>query len=650
MSAVTPPAAPDLEQLRRDYPYKYWGAHVDPQAGQTVFRVYAPAATAVGLMHERSGWSGQPMNRLPDGTWELAVPEDLRWCEYKYMIENNGSYLTQPYRMARIDPFSPRLALHHDGHNRTYNSIVPTPEEFPWTEKHLPRGHAPMSIYEMHLSTFHDGNYREIAAKIVQHVGYLGFTHVQIMPPFQTPIHESWGYLTGCPYAINERYGTLEDFKWLVNHLHENGIGVIVDVTLGFGIKDWDCGLAFFDGTDLYHHSGELGWNKQWQTRIYNKSNPYVNDYLCGLLTYLYNELGIDGARIDAVSAQIFYDYDRGVWDWPRNDRERVPLEMWDIFNGIGGDMNLDKGYWLSEAVDFEGLRFLRDLHLRVGYTAPKFFTIAEDSRRVFPRLATPVCDNGLGFTYAQNMGEMHRVRKYLTLPPKEKRIDVIEQIMTRQHPEKFVNAMNTHDECANGKTRLITELGNHIQLVGLAALCWFRPGAPMIFMGDEFCEEGWFDVWRGLDWGKTGPGALLHQQQMINNVHDLNQLLRREPALARHESWTLDRAGSNNEQLYFSFIRWGGEHRFDDGVWENHLDDIIFIRNESPRFTERAAEVYVPVQDAEYQVIYNSADERYIGRQGYNEHDPYWRVWSGGRMLFLDLLPYQNIALKLKR
>ncbi len=637
------------DEIKRDYPYKYWGAQVQ-ENGSTLFRVFAPAATRVELLREGHNWQSEPMQRLMDGTWEIKIAEDLRWTEYKYLIDNDSSYLSQPYKMARIDPFSPRLALHHDGHNRTYNSIVPTPDEFEWTCKHHKNGHEPMSIYEMHLSTFLDGNYREIAKRIVGHIGYMEFTHVQIMPPFQTPIHESWGYLAGCPYAINERYGTVEDFKWMVNHLHENNIGVIVDVPIGFGIKDWDCGLAFYDGTELYHHQGQLGWNNQWQTRIYNKSNQYVRDYLCGLLTYIHHELGIDGARIDAVSAQIFYDYDRGDWDWPRNDREKVPSEMWDLFNGIGGDMYLDKGYWISEAVDFEGLKFLRDMHLRLDHTAPEFFTIAEESRRVFPRLACPANEGGLGFDYAQNMGEMHRVRKYLTLPTKEKRIDVIEDLMTAQHPEKFVNAMNTHDECANGKTRLITELGNHIQLIGLAALCWFRPGAPMIFMGDEFCEEGWFDVWCGLDWGKTGPGAQLHQQQMTNNIHDLNVLLRREKALAKQGSWTLDRAGSNNERLYFSFTRWGGDFRNDDGIWENHRDDIIFIRNESPNFSETHAEVYVPVGDAEYQVIYNSADERYIGRQGYNDHDPYWSIHSGGRTMWVNLLPYQNIALKLKQ
>ncbi len=655
-SAVQAPAATtDIyagltpDEIRRDYPYRYWGARVMSD-GTTVFRVFAPAATGVDLLCEHLHWQPQPMLRLQDGTWETTVKADLRWQEYKYLIRNHSGYLPQAYEMARIDPFSPRLALHHDGQSRTYNSIVPTPDSYPWTHKHAGHNSAPMSIYEMHLSTFFDANYREIAEKIAGHVGYLGFTHVQIMPPFQTPIHESWGYLTGCPYAVSERYGTLEDFKWMVNYLHENGLGVIVDVPLGFGIKDWDCGLASYDGTDLYHHQGPLGWNNQWQTRIYNKSIPYVRDYLCGVLTYLYHELGIDGVRIDAVSAQIFYDYDRGQWDWPRNDRDKVPQELWDLFNGIGGDMKLDKGYWISEAVDFEGLLFLRDLHLRLRHTAPALFTIAEESRRVFPRLACPVEDNGLGFTYAQNMGEMHRVRKYLTLPPKEKRIDVIEKLMTRAHPERFVNAMNTHDECANGKTRLITELKNHIQLIGLAALCWFRPGAPMLFMGDEFCEEGWFDIWHGLDWGKTGPGAQLHQQQMTSNIHDLNHLLRTEPALARQESYTLDRAGSNNESLYFSFVRWGSDCRFDRGGYEEHKDDIIFVRNESPCQGGRAAEVCVPLANAEYQVIYNSVDERYIGRQGYNEHDPYWTIGSGGQMLFLHLLPYQNLALRLKR
>lgn len=637
-----------LEELRRDFPYRYWGAHVCD--GKTVFRVYAPNADAVALMRDGGGWQREPMSRLDDGTWETVIDGDLSGSEYKYWIENAHAENGAPYSMARIDPFSPQLAVSWPDGQRNFNSKVGDSAPYPWVCQHLQgAAHNPMSIYELHLDAFWGGNYREIGEKIVEHVGYLGFTHVQIMPPFQTPIHESWGYLVGCPYAINERYGTLEDFQWMIDHLHQHGLGVIVDIPLGFGIKDWDCGLAFYDGSDLYHHQGDRGWNHQWGTRIYRKADPYVNNYLCGILTYCYHELGIDGARLDAVSSMLFLDYDRGNWNWPRNDREKVPGEYWEIFNSIGGDVHLNCGYWLSEATDFEGLKFLRDLHLRLRHAAPDFFTIAEDSRRIFPKLACPLERGGLGFTYAQNMGEMHRVRKYLTLPPKEKRIEVIEKLMTRHSDEKFVNAMNTHDECANGKTRLITELRSHVQLIGLAALCWFRPGAPMLFMGDEFCEEGWFDISRRLDWGKTGPGAKIHEQQMTNNIHDLNRLLRNEKALFAHDSWTLDRAGSNNERLYFSFIRWGSAARYDDNRWESHLDDIVFVRNESPFNSPCAAEIYVPVENAEFQVIYNSADERYIGRQGYNEHDPYWTIWSQGRFLYIELLPFQNLALKLK-
>lgn len=648
----TPPAPPSPRAMdlpddirRRDYPYLHYGAQYTPEA--TTFRVHAPAATAVDLLCSRHGWRHEPMERDEAGDWSTQVLGIEPGDEYKYFIRNENGYLPKPYQMARIDPFSAQLAAHHDEHGAaTYNSVVCDPASFTWTHKHR-TGHGPMAIYELHLSTFWNAGYREIAEKIVGHVGYLGFTHVQVMPPFQTPLHESWGYLVGCPYAISERYGTLDDWKWMVNHLHAHDIGVIVDIPLGFGVQNWDCGLANYDGTDLYHHSGERGWNRQWQTRIYNQSAPHVRDYLAGLLTYAHHELGVDGVRVDAVSSQIFLDYDRGVWNWTRNDKNGLTQEHWDLFNSLGGDMWLDRGYWISEAVDFDGLFFLRDMHLRLAHTAPGLFTIAEESRRVFPRLATPVDQGGLGFTYAQNMGEMHRVRKYLTLPTHEKRIDVIEKIICGDHDERFVNAMNTHDECANGKTRLITELGNHVQLIGLAALCWFRPGAPMIFMGDEFCEEGWFDVHTGLDWTKTGPGAALHQQQMLANIHDLNAILRREPALARPESWTLCRSGSNNEVMYFSFIRWGGTPGFQSDNPADHKDDLVYVRNEMPHQLCRAAEVYVPCP-GEYRVIYNSIDERYIGRQGYNEHDPYWTIHAEGNHLFLEMVPYQNIVLKL--
>nr|AFP43336.1 starch branching enzyme 3 [Cyanobacterium sp. CLg1] len=638
------------ETIERDYPYLYFGAHVN--RNQTVFRVYAPNATGVWLMREGNNWSqkAESLTKNHDGVWEITIEEDLTYCQYKYWIENNSDYLETPYQMARIDPFSPQLASSWNGNGtRNFNSIVGDRHAFDWTHKKLEKGHEPMSIYEMHLSTFHDGNYRDIAHKIVEHVGYLGFTHVQIMPPLQTPIHESWGYLVGCPYAIYERHGTIDDFKYLVNHCHKNGIGVIVDVPLGFGIQDWDCGLGNYDGTDLYHHSGAKGWNNQWQSRIYNIGDTYVKNYLAGLCTYLHHELGIDGVRIDAVSAQIFYDYDRGFWDWPKNDREVMPMENWDLFNSLGGDRYFDdRGYWLSEAVDFAGLLFLRDLHARLNYTAPDFFTIAEESRRVFPRLACSVEEGGLGFTYAQNMGEMHRIRKYLQIPVGDRKIEHIEILIHNNSAEKMVNAMNTHDECANGKTRLLTELGSHIPLIGLAALCWFRPGAPMIFQGDEFGEEGYFDISHPLNWSRTGEYAALHEQQITNNFYDLNKLLNNEPALARQEISSMIRNGSNNERKWFSFIRWGSNVGFESNRWEDHEHDIIFVRNETHYMVECKAEIYVPV-GAEYQVIYNSIDQRYIGNHDYNQHDPYWIINAGGQFMYIDLLPYQNIAFKLK-
>lgn len=637
-----------LEVIKRDYPYQYFGAHANEK--ETVFRVYAPHATYVSLIRDGNGWNNkaEPMTLNAEGIWEITIPENLTWTEYKYYIENTNNYLETPYKMARIDPFSPQLAVTWGvGGSRNFNSIVGNPSHFQWTHKHLNKGHEPMSIYEMHLSTFHDGNYREIAHKIVDHVGYMGFTHVQIMPPFQTPIHSSWGYLVGCPYAIYERHGTVDDFKYLVNYCHQHGIGVIVDIPLGFGVQDWDCGLASYDGTDIYHHHGAKGWNNQWQSRVYNIGDEYVKNYLAGLCTYLHHELGIDGARIDAVSAQIFYDYDRGFWDWPKNDKEAIPLENWDLFNSIGGDRFFeDRGYWLSEAVDFAGLLFLRDLHARLNHTAPNFITIAEESRRVFPRLACPVSEGGLGFTYAQNMGEMHRIRKYLQIPVADRKIEHIEILIHNNSAEKMVNAMNTHDECANGKTRLITELGSHIPLIGLAALCWFRPGAPMIFQGDEFGEEGWFDVFHGLNWSKTGVNAALHEQQIANNFYDLNKLLNTEPALARHDIKSMVRNGSNNERKWFSFIRWGSDVGFESNNPEDHKDDIIFVRNETPHPVECKAEIYLPCS-GEYKVIYNSIDQRYIGVHSYNQHDPYWNIKIDGQFMYIDLHPYQNIAFK---
>lgn len=636
--------------LRKDYPWRYFGAQVGEKS--TTFRIYLPEASEVSLLREGNNWGQEyePLERKDNGIWEIEVPQVLTNSEYKYRIRNDQGYLDKAYDMARIDPYSFQVHTHYGcNDSRIYNSVVVDHDMFEWTAKKSPVKNSPMSIYEIHLGAFLDDNYQNIAQKLVEHLKYLEFTHVQIMPPFQTPIHESWGYLVSAPYAIYNRHGSLYDFKWLVNHMHENGFGVIVDVPLGFSIQDWDSGIANLDGTDIYHHSGNKGWNAQWKTRIYNHTSEYVADYLCGICSYLYHELGVDGARIDAVSAQIFKDYDRGDAGWERNDRSAISQEDWNLIESLGGDMELpDRGYWISETLDFPVLYFFRNFHDRLGRISPEFFTIAEESRRVFPRLATPVREGGLGFNYAQNMGEMHRVRKYLHKRTEERKIEEIECLMLKHTPETFINAMNTHDECANGRERLITELKNHIQLIGLAAFCWMRPGAPMIFMGDEFCEEGWFDVNHHLDWSKTGPQAPLHCQQMTNCFHDLNYLLKREVALSGQESHTMDRNGSNNEHKWFSFIRWASDKKWDSNNPDDHRNDIVFVRNENHDFISTAANIYVPAE-GEYQVIFNSIDERYIGQLPYNRHDPYWTVYSDGQFIRIVLAPYQNIALKLK-
>lgn len=636
---------------RKHLPYKYFGAQVDPKNRCTTFRVYLPEATFVSLIRDGNNWNinSEPMINNGDGVFSITFPKMLYGEEYKYFIKNEHNYLTQPYAMSRMDPFALQVAIHHGVNgSKIFNSVVIDHESFSWTCKYLKKPPHPMSIYELHLGVFYDGNYREIAEKIVKHVGYLGFTHVQIMPPFQTPMHESWGYLVSNPYAIYNRHGTVDDFKYLVNLLHEHNIGVIIDIPIGFSIQDWDSGIANIDGTDLYHHQGSKGWNMQWQSRIYNHKNPYVRDYLIGIITYTHHELGVDGARIDAVSAQLFFDYDRGSYQYEKNNRNNLSKEQWDLINGLGGDRHFnDRGYWLSEVIDFDALYFFRELHWRINQIVPDFFTIAEESRRVFPNLATPIDEGGLGFNYAQNMGQMHMVRKYLKMPSKERSIQTMETLMLKKGKEKFVNALNTHDECANGKQRLITELGNHIQLIGLAALCWFCSGAPMIFMGDEFGEEGWFDTRWPLDWRKTGPSAKLHQQQLTENYKSLNYLLRNEPALNKQDPHSIDRNGSNNEDHWFAFIRWGGNARWESNNWEDHKDDIIFVRSENDSFGRQAAAIYVPVV-GEYRVIYNSIDSKYIGNAGYNQHDPYWPVHSQDHFIHIKLAPFQNIALKL--
>lgn len=487
---------------------------IDGVAG-TSFAVWAPMAQRVSVVGDFNGWDGhsRPMRSLgSSGVWELFLPGVGEGALYKYEIKDvHGAVVlkTDPYGFF-FEP-APRNA-----------SIVWNNRKFTWTDeawlKHrreVDPFRSPMSIYEVHPGSWRKKSateslsYREMAGPLVEYALKMGFTHVQFLPISEHAFYPSWGYQVTGFYSPTGRYGTPDDFQYLVNALHEAEVGVLVDwVPAHFPRDTW--ALARFDGTALYEHEDpRKGAHQDWGTLIFNYGRHEVRNFLTANALFWCERFHIDGLRVDAVASMLYLDYSRKEGEW--------------IPNQFGGRENL------------EAVEFLRHFNHLVHTDHPGVITIAEEST-AWPLVTRPPYLGGLGFTFKWNMGWMHDTLGYFSRDPVYRKYhqNDLTFAMLYHHHENFILPLS-HDEVVHGKGSLLGRMpGDDWQkfanVRALLGYQWFFPGKQMLFMGGELGQRNEWNANAELDWPLLTQGPF--HQGLQRFVEDLNKFYQAEPAL----------------------------------------------------------------------------------------------------------------------
>jgi 1,4-alpha-glucan branching enzyme len=499
--------------------YEKLGAHpqaVDGIAG-VAFSVWAPAAKRVSVVGNFNQWDGRyhPLRMLgASGVWELFIPGLGEGELYKFELRDQygGVHL-------KVDPFG---TYFEPAPNNA--SIVCDPRKHAWgdaewianREKSAARLDRPLSIYEVHLGSWRRDpkdptrtlSYRKLAPLLADYVIEMGFTHVEVMPLAEHPFDGSWGYQVTGFYAPTQRYGTPEDFAFFVDHLHQRGIGIILDWVPAHFPRD-TFALADFDGTHLYDHADpRQGAHMDWGTLIFNYGRNEVRCFLVANALAWCDRYHMDGLRVDAVASMLYLDYSRKEGEW--------------IPNKYGGRENL------------EAIAFLRETNGLVHEHYPGVLMIAEESTS-FPGVTKPVKDGGLGFDLKWNMGWMHDTLKYFQDDPIHRKWHQRELTfaMLYQYSENFVSVLS-HDEVVHGKASLLLKMGAasiHEKAANLRALfghMWAWPGKKLLFMGGEFGQSAEWSHSKGLDWDLR---QYLDHDGIRILVRDLNHLYCSEAA-----------------------------------------------------------------------------------------------------------------------
>ncbi len=499
-----------------------FGAHlqvVDGCAG-VLFAVWAPNARQVSVVGDFNRWDGRchPMRPLgPSGLWELFVPDLGDGTVYKYQVKSRTGAL-----LLKADPFAaaaevpPRTA-----------SVVRRTDDFVWGDQEWMSARAdrrwfqePLSIYEVHLGSWRRQpgsgeplGYREFAHQLADYLVDLGFTHAELLPVAEHPFSGSWGYQVTGYFAPTARFGSPADFAYLVDHLHQRGLGVILDWVPGHFPRDAH-GLARFDGTCLYEHEDpRQGLHPDWDTLVFNYGRAEVRSFLLSNAVHWLEQYHLDGLRVDAVASMLYLDYSRSHGQW-------VP-------NRFGGRENL-------EAIDF-----MRQLNTQVYDRCPGVMTIAEEST-AWPGVSRPAWAGGLGFGFKWNMGWMNDVLHYATKDPVHRKYhhSSLTFSLLYAHSENYILPFS-HDEVVHGKGSLLAKMPGDAwqKLANLRlfyAFLYGHPGRKLLFMGAELGTWHEWNHQSELDWG------LLQQaphQGVQAWVRDLNAAYRRFPALHRADS-----------------------------------------------------------------------------------------------------------------
>ncbi|HWO94050.1 MAG TPA: 1,4-alpha-glucan branching protein GlgB [Dehalococcoidia bacterium] len=509
----------------------------------TYFAVWAPDAEQVGVMGDFNGWSPESHLLRPrgqSGIWEGFVPGIGAGAVYKYRIHSRF----HGYRVDKADPFAFRAEL-----PPKTASIVDRCEyewgDGQWLRERAGRNSmtAPISIYEMHLGSWarppDDGrrwlSYREIAPKLADYVKQLGFTHVELLPVMEHPFYGSWGYQTTGYFAPTSRYGTPEDFAFFVDHLHQQGVGVILDWVPSHFPAD-EHGLAFFDGTHLYEHADPReGFHPDWNSYIPNYGRNEVRSFFLSSALFWLDRYHIDGLRVDAVASMLYRDYSRREGEW--------------IPNIYGGRENL------------EAISFLRRFNEEVYQHYPDVQTTAEEST-AWPMVSRPTYVGGLGFGLKWDMGWMHDTLHYMQRDPIYRRFHhgEITFRMIYAFNENFVLPLS-HDEVVHGKGSLLGMMpGDDWQKFAnlrlLLAYMAGQPGKKLLFMGGELGQWSEWNHEASLDWDLTQWDQHAGIQRLVGHLNRTYQGERAMHELDTHPDGFLWIDANDSESSTLSWIR----------------------------------------------------------------------------------------------
>jgi 1,4-alpha-glucan branching enzyme len=582
--------------------YSVLGAHpceMDSVPG-TRFAVWAPNARRVSVVGHFNAWDGRRhvMRSHPgSGVWEIFVPGVERGAVYKFEIRApSGEMLLKADPMAFAAEFRPATG-----------SVVFGNDPYGWEDAEWMRARAerspcegPMAVYEVHLGSWQRGEddrvlgYREVAHRLADYVTEMGFTHVELLPVAEHPYDPSWGYQVTGYFAPTSRYGTPDDFRYFVDHMHRRGIGVILDWVPAHFPRDAHA-LRRFDGTPLYEHADpRQGEHPDWGTMVFNFGRNEVRNFLVANALYWLEEFHVDGLRVDAVASMLYLDYSRKHGEW-------VP-------NRYGGRENMD------------AIAFIQQLNTVVRERVPGTLMIAEEST-AWPGVTQPAHLGGLGFHLKWNMGWMNDFLRFVHEDPvyRQFHFSLVTFSLMYAFSERFVLPLS-HDEVVHGKGSLANKMpGDTWQKLANLRLAlgymWAHPGKKLLFMGGELGQWREWSEGRALDWDLLGDRLHAGVQRF---VRDLNALYASEKAF-----WEMDFSHEGFEWIDFhdvlnsvvSFVRRGREPG----------EELVFVCNFTP-VPRMGYRVGLP-RAGRYAEVLNSDAEAYggsnLGNAGAVETEP---------------------------
>jgi 1,4-alpha-glucan branching enzyme len=574
---------------KHEHIYEKLGAHPITHEGQrgVAFAVWAPNAHRVSVVGNFNSWDSSlhQMQRLGDsGVWALFIPGLKPGELYKYAIDSRAG------EIFKTDPYAFMMEVPPDTSSIVYKSRYKF-SDLAWMKNRTQRQawREPLSFYEVHLGSWRriteEENrpltYREIAPLLAEYASENGFTHVEFLPLKEHPYGPSWGYQVSGYYAPSARYGTPDDFRFLVDHLHQKGIGVIMDWVPAHFPKD-AFALARFDGTALYEHEDpRKGEHPDWGTYIFNYGRNEVRNFLIANALYWLREFHLDGLRVDAVASMLYLDYSRKEGEW-------VP-------NEFGGRENL------------AAISLLKELNEATHRECPGALMIAEEST-AWPQVSHPVYAGGLGFDFKWNMGWMHDTLKYFQTDPlfRGGNHNALTFGFLYAWSENFILPFS-HDEVVHMKGALLNKMpGDEWQrfanLRALYGYMWAHPGKKLLFMGGEFGQWREWNETESLDWHLLETPT---HKGVLALIKDLNALYKKHVALWESDSdatgfsWIeVDNAAEN----VIAFRR----------IAPSNGQEVICICNFSPVVRE-AHRIGLP-RKGTYRQILNTDNEKYCG------------------------------------